>query len=568
MKILGISELDNDAGAVLLDGAVLMGAVNEERFSRIKRHCGFPFQSIAWLLKKAGIKAKELHAVVIVKNTFEEEMRRYKAPLRKHQWFNRRFAAHECALNWLAYKTYKVPKMRSMVRTLDKETNDWLEWSGVSPRKVFRIDHHRAHAASAYFASGFKRALAVTVDGQGAGVSASVYKGENGRLERLQEIYHPNSMGVFYAAATKALGFTPAKHEGKVTGLAGYGPPDAEALDMCRQLAFNTGGRFETPCLYGAFPRMKRVLKRCGRVPFAAAFQQVLEEVVCAFIRPYLDETGLDDIVLAGGVFANVKLNQRVKEIDGIKNIFVFPHMCDGGLGFGGAFDYLSREQRIVPTRIQDVYWGPAFTDWEMRTALKRSGLYFKMVDDQAAAIAQLLADGRLVARFNGALEFGPRALGNRSILYHTTDPSVNDWLNDKLERSEFMPFAPITLPEHAAGLFEGLEGGEFPAEFMTITFNCTDRMRKLSPAVVHEDGTARPQIVNPNANRDMYNILEKYHALTGIPSVVNTSFNMHEEPIVRTPREAIQAFLQARLDCLSLGPFLAAREENKGLLE
>jgi len=210
------------------------------------------------------------------------------------------------------------------------------------------------------------------------------------------------------------------------------------------------------------------------------------------------------------------------------------------------------------------MFVGPAYDEDAIQDALDRQGVRYERTDDAPAAIARLVANGEVVARYEGAMEFGPRALGNRSILYRTTEPEVNTWLNKRLRRTEFMPFAPATLAEEAHRCYLGLEGCEHTAEFMTITFDCTDYMKETSPAVVHVDGTARGQLVRAETNPGFHAILTEYHKLTGIPSLVNTSFNMHESPIVRTPDDAVTAFLQGQLDVLAIGDYFVHGEENR----
>ena len=209
------------------------------------------------------------------------------------------------------------------------------------------------------------------------------------------------------------------------------------------------------------------------------------------------------------------------------------------------------------------MFCGPAYTDAEIEDALDRAGLQYEHSSETPLAIAQLVAEGKVVARFDGAMEFGPRALGNRSILYATGDPKVNDWLNRRLGRTEFMPFAPATLAERADDCYVNLDGCRHTAEFMTITFDCTEYMKQTSPAVVHIDGTARGQLVTQNANPGFHQILSEYEKLTGIPSLVNTSFNMHESPIVMSPTDAIQSFNEGKLDVLAIGSYIVRRENN-----
>jgi len=569
MYILGISETDNDAGAVLLDGPDVVCGANEERFSRIKRHEGFPYRAIEWILNSSNLSLDQIDTIAITKadpTETPERFYRQKHLLNTYPYFGNhdgsRFSA-KC-LNYLAHKFRKIPYSVKLATGLSAEIATWCQENNCA-KKTVRIPHHYAHAVCAYWASGFEEALAVTVDGQGEGVTSSVYLVRNGEFTLLKEVLVPHSLGVFYAAVTKALGFKPARHEGKITGLAAYGDPSEELMDEIGKLAYiNRPGDFAAPCLYGNYLRILKLAKKHGREDISAAFQIVLEKVAVEYIQEYVKTHRCRNIVLAGGVFANVKLNQAIHHIDGIEQIFVFPHMADGGLGYGAA-QHVYREKTGDMNRgaIRDVYWGPDYSSQAIEQALKKFGLTYEHRGDAIVQdIVDVLVQNKVVAHFYGKMEFGPRALGNRSILYSTTDPSVNDWLNHHLHRSEFMPFAPVTLEEHADECYLDIQGAEFTSEFMTITCDCTEKMKAQSPAVVHVDGTARPQLVSKQKNLRYYQIVEEYYRRTGIPSLINTSFNMHEEPIVCSPDDAIRAFLDGHLDALAIGDFFVKGQD------
>jgi len=291
------------------------------------------------------------------------------------------------------------------------------------------------------------------------------------------------------------------------------------------------------------------------KIDVAAAYQYVLEKVATNYIRYWVQKTGIDTIVLSGGVTANVKLNQRIFEIEGVNHIFVYPNMGDGGCGTGAAL-YHSWPGGVKPS-ISSAYMGPDYSEAEIEKALQTEGLSFQRPQNLAAEVAALIHSGEVVARFDGRMEYGPRALGNRSIMYHAREPEVNQWLNKRLGRTEFMPFAPVTLYEARERCYHNIRGAEHAAEFMTITFDCTEFMRENCPAAVHVDGTARPQLIQREVNPGYYDILKEYEKLSGIPSLINTSFNMHEEPIVDSPEDAVRAFMQGALDYLAIGPFL-----------
>jgi carbamoyltransferase len=249
--------------------------------------------------------------------------------------------------------------------------------------------------------------------------------------------------------------------------------------------------------------------------------------------------------------------------MEGIDGIFIHPNMGDGGCGTGAALLEFAGSP-ATRERLPNVYLGPEYSPAEIAEALARAQLPFTEYAPIEPKIAALLAAGKVVARFDGRMEYGPRALGHRSILYHAKEPAVNQWLNQRLGRTEFMPFAPATLYEHRKACYLNVEGADYAAEFMTITFDCTPEMKRDCPAAVHVDGTARPQLVRAETSPGFHRILTEYHRLTGVPSVINTSFNMHEEPIVCTPDDAVRAFLQGNLDYLAIGSFLVEHPSSR----
>jgi carbamoyltransferase len=236
--------------------------------------------------------------------------------------------------------------------------------------------------------------------------------------------------------------------------------------------------------------------------------------------------------------------------------------MGDGGCGTGAAMFH--SWSGGAKESIKHAYFGPDYSDREITAELNNAGLQFSKPENYALEVAKLIHNGNVVARFVGRMEYGPRALGNRSILYHAKEPDVNQWLNHRLGRTEFMPFAPVTLYEARERCYHNIKGAEHTAEFMTVTFDCTNEMQKQCPAAVHVDGTARPQLIKREVNPGYYDILKEYEKLSGIPSLINTSFNMHEEPIVCTPADAVRAFLQGKLDWLAIGPFMVQHPKSK----
>jgi carbamoyltransferase len=282
--------------------------------------------------------------------------------------------------------------------------------------------------------------------------------------------------------------------------------------------------------------------------------QKLLEQVVVDYCRHWIERSRVGKVALAGGVFANVRLNQCLHELDCVDELFIHPGMGDEGLSYGAAMTPNSLPDGFTAPPVEDVYLGPGHTDAELEAELKRRGVSFERLERLEEAVAELLAQGHVVARFAGRMEYGPRALGNRSVLYQPNDPSANDWLNKHLKRTEFMPFAPAVAEERAEECFQRVAGAEHAARFMTITFDCTPEMKRLCPGVTHVDGTARPQLIRENDNPAYYRILREYSRRTGLPAIVNTSFNVHDEPIVCSPEDALNGFLEGDLDYLALG--------------
>jgi carbamoyltransferase len=601
MKVLGISPLDKDSTVTLVEDGVITYAAGEERFTRVKLQDGFPWRALEDALDRTGTKIEEIDKVVYPFLSYDEETRLFERNLAKERQFLTETETAETSqeiekakgripmnrgpvpglgnpnekqekglLKNLAYRVLASEGVVS--RNIAKRGSEqWgrdaakfhFQWhqqleAGLAEvglgGKLKRIEHHVSHGANAYYTSGFDDALIVTLDGYGSGLAGSISAGRDGKIERMHGLEYPHSLGTFYETVTSALGFKPSRHEGKIVGLAAYGDPEVLGDLLRKRFVFQNGGFriVETNNIY--FARL--LAAQFPKIDVAAAYQRVLEEVAVKYVAQYVKKTGLRNLVLSGGVVANVKLNQRLREIEGVDKIFIHQNMGDGGCGTGAA---LAEFAGSVATRqrLKDVYFGPDYTATEIVDALKKAQLPFTHYQPIEPKIAMLLAAGKVVARFDGRMEYGPRALGNRSILYHAKEPAVNQWLNQRLGRTEFMPFAPATLYEHRESNYLHMKGAEYAAEFMTLTFDCTESMKRDCPAAVHIDGTARPQLVSAENSPSFHKVLTEYYKLSGIPSVINTSFNMHEEPIVCSPDDAIRAFMQGNLDYLAIGEFL-----------
>jgi carbamoyltransferase len=599
MRVLGISPLDKDATVSLVEDGRILFAAAEERFSRKKQHAGFPQAALEAALAATGTRPEEIHQVVYAFLPADQEAKLMEKSVaggtesvgsgdwraRLRETSSRRPERRTLSIpgladadqkmqkdalkaagywllgyapgvsDWMAARTARnwYAQASADHRHWQSELEDGLARFGLSD-KLKRYEHHLAHAANAYLTSGLERALIITLDGYGTGLAGSVSLGEGGKIKRLQNIAFPHSLGMFYENITAALGFKPDRHAGKIVGLAAYGDPTI-LRDVVLARIDQGDGTYKLLQNFNFY--FERFLAtRFPMIDLAAAYQNVLEIVAANLVRHWVEKTGCDAVVLSGGVIANVKMNQRIFEVDGVRRIFIYPNMGDGGCGTGLAL--LASWPGGVGDALHDAYLGPAYGDNEVVSALQAEGVAFERPENIAATVAKFVHEDRVVARFDGRMEYGPRALGNRSILYNGRDPSVNQWLNKRLRRTEFMPFAPVTLWEERDRCYQNLAGAEYAAQFMTITFDCTEFMRRTCPAAVHIDGTARPQLIRREVNPGYYDVLDEYRKLSDVPTLINTSFNMHEEPIVCSPQDAVRAFLDGDIDALAIGSFIA----------
>ncbi len=455
-----------------------------------------------------------------------------------------------------------------------------------APKKF--VCHELSHVSSAFWLSGFEQSLCFSYDGGmfncpwfGGLYHADLNKGIQ-PLDRFAASHYAKITSL-YTVVTALLGFTPLKHEGKITGLAAYGKPNTRCCEILEDLFYQDYYLMEmmvewiypysseiNPIFMVHEERKKLLIDKfqgISREDIAATLQHISEEHIISILNNALKQGwNYESICLAGGLFANVKINQKIKEF-GFKNIFIAPPMTDDGAALGAALYVASKNPGFDSKKVNNMFLGYAFSESEITKSIDKFGLQFDKTDHPAAFIADKLISGAVVGIFQGKMEYGPRALGNRSILSQATIPDINDKLNKKLCRTEFMPFAPMTRIEDAKDCYEGLDGAEHTAEFMTITFNCTDLMKAQSPAVVHIDGTARPQLINKQNHPLIYDIITNYKKKTGINSIINTSFNIHEEPIVCSAVDAIEGFLSSGLDFLYFeGGYIIDFQKNKDI--
>ena len=558
MKIIGINYL-SESSVVLIENGKLKYAISEERLNRIKNWWGNPFKAVNYVLKETNNKINDIdffatHGLSCSKS-FSPDKNIFKNKIEEIQKSSLTSIKKNLQIDFLEKKF----KHETAARKRNSKNIDSLK---KRYKKLDIYDHHEAHAASAYFYSGWNKCYVLTIDGWGDDSSSKLYKADNGELFQLSSSSSLDSLGYFYGSITKLLGYKPHRHEGKVLGLAAFGNYKKAYPYISKMISYDKQkkcfkGNFEKGLYQSKFdnPNIKFLIKKFSPKDIAAATQKRIEEVIIEFIKDNIKEN--TKIALAGGVFSNVKINQKISELKNIKDIFIYPNMGDGGLAVGCAILSHNKYKKFLPRNTNTMYLGPKFSNAQILKEIKNNRLKYIKIRYPEKFIAKKLSEGLVVACFQGRMEFGPRSLGNRSILVSASDKSVNEWLNTKLKRTEFMPFAPVTLKRFAKKMYKNLEKKKIASKFMTITTECTKQAIKISPAAVHIDNTARPQIITNKDNKKINKILNEYYKISKIPNLINTSFNVHEEPIVCSPNDALRAFKTSKLDYLYIEDYI-----------
>ena len=568
MLVLGLHD-GKDAGVALLDGGKVLFAANEERYSRRKLHFGFPFLALERMHLHTGVRPRDIEAVTVGFQAMVETTGAtydYAAEPRVHQ---KVYSGLARSLGFLmntkiaAYGSLQLMKLMSRNK---EELERFLKANDIHA-PVHYMNHHLSHAASAYYASGRDDVLVVSSDGGGDGISGGIYVGRGGSVRNVTMFSKLNSAGIFWEIITQICGFNPERHGGKITGLAAYSDGEkayailSELFGYCEKSGGleNRGHR----AFRDAFHLVRKRVEGLSIEELSAGAQRILDEVFVRTVRDAVERHRLSHVALSGGTFANVRTNLKIREIPGVESVFVFPHMGDGGIAMGSAQLYQGRNGNGPREEIRDLYWGDEWTEAQIEAELSSTdGIRWERLPDPGDEIASALARKEVVGVFHGRMEFGPRALGHRSIIAEPTDRTMMDWLNKRLARTEFMPFAPIILEEAAPDYFEAFEGMRYPAQFMTICMRCTPLCREKAPGVVHLDGTARPQTVSRSVDPYLHDALAKHRDKTGLPLAINTSFNKHEEPIVGAPADAIDELKRGAVDVLFLESF-RVRKQN-----
>jgi len=556
--ILAIQNGPHDGSAAVLVDYEVKAAVQLERLTRIKGDGGFPDLAIEEVLAIAGASRRDVDVVAVSRWDFPVQ---YFTHFRGWRWLREQYRTH------VEGRTTRFMP-REALRANDARVETFFDVPSFRRDAGFRDDtevyfynHHEAHALPPLFYSDWDDGLLVTADGGGDTVNYSHRHFRDGKLETLYGgdecllvPYQIDSLGVAYAAATGALGFRPHRHEGKLTGLAALGQP-AFAERIAAHFQIDRGGRVRSDFRdnVAMYELMKAIAKEGRREDVAASIQKVLEDTMVASLRRLLQLRPARHLGVAGGVFANVRLNRLLAEQLDLDEIFVFPPMGDEGLPVGGALAFLLRRDGIgrwlgQRRRLHDVYLGRDYSG-EADAAFSATPGVRRLAGNPVETAAKRLAAGEIGAIYTGRMEFGPRALGARSILANPARRETHDLLNTRLDRTEFMPFAPVIAAERAAEVFAVTDVNRYACQFMTVTCDVLPQWRERIPAVVHVDGSARPQTIAREVNPLYYDVLGAFERETGLPVLVNTSFNVHEEPIVNTPRECMKALTDGRID-------------------
>ncbi len=580
MAILGIND-SHDCGSSLVSSGNVLSAVNEERFTKNKNEVGFPYNSVKFELKQSEEEITDIALAWIGGNAFISRVipswdRKRRAIWRREVPRPSRQVLHLMNIPYrliqnqrplALWKAFASPIDRSItanrLSSISKE---------LASKKIRIVEHHLAHAASAYYTSGFKEALIITLDGSGDGLSGTVSIGDNGEITRLAEFRASTSLGIMYGAATAACDMRFSEDEGKLMSLAAYSYP-AEIKELWQFSVYdpktkNFVSKIKTRNELLLAEYMKdHILSKYDRESFAYAVQKHAENQVTALVKQWVRETGIKNIAAAGGFFSNVLVNRAVEHMPEVEKFFVFPQMGDGGLSVGAA-SYIDFELhgKFSTKQIDNVYFGPEYTNEQIYSALKKiknRNMEYEHIKDPAGTAAEMIAERNgIVLWFQGRMEYGPRALGNRSVLTLPNNQENRDKINMIIKkRPYYQPFASSILEEDASRLLEDYVG---PNRFMTSANMVRKEHHADLAAASHIDHTTRPQVVSGEENRLYYKLISRVKKETGIGAVLNTSLNKHRRPVVLDPDDAIWTLENTGADTLIIGEYLVRKKPRK----
>ncbi len=560
MNILGITLFTHDSSATLIKGEKIVGCCEEERFTREKHTSNFPAESIKHLLSEGKIESNKINQVVVPYLPMKSYLSRILFCLVNNKSINATIKA-------IYGDLILFFRIKKRIKSLFERHNLKLS----SDCQITCFEHHLAHAASAYYVSNFKDAVIITWDGRGEWPCLTVSKTKNNKIIKVLEQSAPNSLGLFYESVTKYLGFKDFGDEYKVMGLSAYGKPKYYN-EIKKIINLNEKGFFKIDAKKWKYNIYKRnigdgyrlKLKNIGKrkknekinnkhFNLASSVQKVFNEIGSNFVKNIHKKYDCENLCLAGGVAQNIVMNQNIYLKSGFKNIFVQPASHDAGLSLGGALLAANKIGLKLKNNEFDAFLGKKFNNIEIKSILDTYQIPYEQSKNIFDTTAKIISEGNVVGWFQGKTEFGPRALGSRSILADPRNKNMKKIVNKKIKfRESFRPFAPSVLAEFFKDYFEKAPENEF----MCFSANVKMDARKIIPSVTHVDGSARPQVVKKN-NLLFWKLIKSFHKITNVPVLLNTSFNVKGEPIVNSPTDALRCFYSSGLDYLVLGNFL-----------
>lgn len=562
--VLGVWD-GHDAGAALLQGDQVLFAVNEERLTRRKLEVGFPYRSIAACLKHTRLETSDIEDVAVSTSDPAKTLTRMCPGLKENYYLLRRRKTDPGALDGLK-KAFKYRFTEFSPNPLSRMISEFylkreLRRAGFCHYRLHLVDHHRGHAEAAARCSGFDECLVLTLDGVGDGLCGSLWTFQDDQLILLKELPARLSAGIFFEYVTHLMNMRELEDEGKVMALANYACPVPDADNPLLRIFRSDGTGFVSDIRPAHMLReMKKIFWRYPSEQFAYMAQQALEKSVLKLMQTALLQTGMNQLAVAGGVFSNIKLNMQAAESPAVDQLYVFPHMGDGGLALGSAMHVNYQQHGVSHYPVSHLYLGPEYDVDTIRRCIQHRRLPFQAYDDIARKAAELIVQGEILFWFQGRAELGPRALGNRSILARADDAHLKDRLNLVLKkRVWYQPFCPSLLLEDASNLLHTEKQPAVCNPFMTSAFTVRAEHRSTMAGVINIDGTCRPQFVSEE-NPRYRDLLLHIKDVSGYGVVLNTSFNIHGEPMVCSPDDALETFMRTPVRYLVMENFLITR--------
>ena len=570
MNVLGLIGFGYNPGAALVVDGRLVAHCEEERLTRLKgSHFMFPGKSAAWCLASAGLALDDVDQIAWA---WDQSAYNLRVPAFFLKSFFKQLGSSSSG-NALTVAEFLLGNNPKGVRQKIVEGLRMVGLAGRIPPIEF-YPHHKCHAASTYFMSGFDQANVVILDGSGETYTSSIFRGRGNELRDVEHVEIPNSLGWMYAAVTEYLGFVPYRDEGKVMGLAAYGARTDEYFEKLGKIVRVGRDSFEVDpryCLLGPHNQGKHysdhMVELLGQPPrrygqplaghekdIAFAAQSALEQAARAMVRRANAKNPSPNLCLAGGVALNCKMNGVLRGVEGIERLFVQPSSSDAGSALGAAVLASARAGEWVAEALTNAYYGPSYDDGAIAEQLENAGVSYSTNGELSDRVARAVSENKVVAVYRGAMEFGARALGHRSIVANPLNPDMKDIVNARVKfREGWRPFCPSMTREAAGRYFES-EGDEAP--FMVVAYAMREEMRERFPSVVHCDGSIRPQTVDREVEPFWWECIERVGQITGESIVMNTSFNVRGQPIVESPTEALACFFSTGLDAMAIGSY------------